>query len=165
MMSLLKIKSKNSTAMLSQDHCQDQSVPSSYSTTPCSLPLSTLLKSSQASSTPIKEVAPIKDVHVPIENSDAHSKDVDILDCHIDVDELIDYPFASSTSILGPPPPILNDSRLPSILGPYVPSLSPPNSPNSLFILGPYVSPSPIFPQDQHRCIYLNPFHPPTYLN
>ena len=45
---------KNSKLMLSKDPCQDQSLPSSCSTTPCSLPLSTLPKSSQASSTPIK---------------------------------------------------------------------------------------------------------------
>ena len=107
--------------MLSKDPCQDQSLPYSCSTTPCLLPLSTLPKSSQASNTPIKEFSPIQDVHDPIENLDAHSKDADVLDCHIDVDELIDYPFASSTSILGPPPPILRASRLPSILGPYVP--------------------------------------------
>ena len=160
----IKNQEKNYILILSKDPCQDQSLPSSYSTTPCSLPLSTLPKSSQASSTPIKKVAPIHDVHYPIENPNAHSKDVDVLDCHIDVDELIDYPFASSTSILGPPPPILNASHLPSILGPYVPSLSPPNSPNSPSILGPYIPPSPIFPQDQCRCISLNPFHPPTHL-
>ena len=156
---------KSFTLMLSKDPCQDQSVPSSCSTTPCSLPLSTLPMSSQVSNSPIKEVSPIKDIHVPIKNSNTHSKDVDVLDCHIDVNEVIDYPFASSTSILGPPPPILNASHLPSILGPYVPSLSPPYSPNSLSILGPYVPPSPIFPQDQRRCISLNPFHPAIYLN
>ena len=156
---------KNFTLMLPKDPCQDQSIPSSCSTTSCSLPLSTLLKSSQASSTPIKEVAPIQDVHDIIENSNAHCKDADVLNCHIDVDELIDYPFASSTSILGPPPPILNSSCLPSILGSYVRSLSPPKSPNSSSILGPYFPPSPIFPQDQRRCISLNHFHPPTYLN
>ena len=108
---------------------------------------------------------PIQDANDPIENSNVHSKDVDILGCHIDVDELIDYPFTSFTSILGPPPPILRASHLPSIFGPYVPSLSPPNSPNSPSIIGPYVPPSPIFHQDQHRCISLNPFHPPTHLN
>ena len=151
--------------MLSKDPCQDQSLPSSCSTTPCSFPLSTLPKSLQALKNPIKEVAPIQDVHDPIANPNAHSKDVDVLGCHIDVDELIDYPFASFTSILGPPPPIPKTSRLPSILGHYVPSLSPPNSPNSSSILGPYIPPSPIFPQDQHRCIPLNPFHPPTHLN
>ena len=43
-----------SMLMLSKDPCEDQSLPSSYSTTPCSLPLSTLPKSSQASSAPIK---------------------------------------------------------------------------------------------------------------
>jgi hypothetical protein len=156
---------KNSTLMLSKDPCQDQSVSSSYSTTSCFHPLSTLPKSSQALSAPIKEVAPIQDVHIPIDNVDAHSKDADILDCHIDVDKPIDYPFASSTSILGPTPPIPNASHLPSILGPYVPSTSPQNSPNSSSILGPYVPPSPIFPQDQRRYISLNTFHPPTYLN
>ena len=45
---------QNSTLMLSKDPCQDQSLPSSCSTTPYSLPLSTLPKSSQAPSTPIK---------------------------------------------------------------------------------------------------------------
>ena len=49
--------------MLSKDPCQDQSLPSSCSTTPCSLSLSTLPNSSQASSAPIKEVAPIQDAH------------------------------------------------------------------------------------------------------
>ena len=109
--------------------------------------------------------APIQDAHDPIENSNAHSKDAYILDCHIDVDELIDYPFASSTSIIGPTPPILNALCIPSILGPYVPSFSPLNSHNSSSILGPYIPPSPIFPQDQCRCISLNPFHPPNHLN
>ena len=123
--------------MLSKDPCQDQSLPSSCSTTPCLLPLSTLPKSSQASSAPIKEFAPIQDAHDPIENPNAHSKDADI-----DDDELIDYPFASSTSILGPLPPILRASCLSSILSPYVPSLSPPNFPNLSSILGPYVPPS-----------------------
>ena len=141
----IKTKNKNSMLVLFKDPCQDQSLPSSCSTTPCSLPLSTLPKSSQASST-IKEVSPIKDAHDTIENPNAHSKDVDILDCHIDVDELIDYPFASSTSILGLPRKILRASCLPSILGPYVPSHSPLNSPNSPSILGSYVPPSPIFP-------------------
>ena len=37
---------KNSMLMLSKDPCQDQSLPSSCSTTPCLLPLSTLPKSS-----------------------------------------------------------------------------------------------------------------------
>ncbi|MDF3681104.1 hypothetical protein P3S38_29450, partial [Enterobacter hormaechei] len=86
---------KNSTLMLSKDPCQDQSFPSSCSNTPWSLQLSTLSKSSQASSTPIKKVSPIQDVHDPIENPNAHSKDVDI-PSH--------YPFASSKSILGPYP-------------------------------------------------------------
>ena len=80
---------KNSTLVLSKDPCQDQSVPSSCSTIPCFIPFSTLLKSSQASSTPIKEVSPIQEVHDPIENPDAHSKDIDVLDFHIDVDELL----------------------------------------------------------------------------
>ena len=151
--------------MLSKDPCQDQSIPSSCSTTPCLLPLSTLPKSFQAPNNPIKEVSPNQDAHDPIENPNAHSKDADVFDFHIDVDELIDYPFASSTSILGPPPLIKNASHLPSILGPYVPPVSPPNSPNSSSILGPYIPPFPIFPQDQHRCISLNPFHPPTHLN
>ena len=163
-LSLLKIK-RNYALMLSKDPCQDQSLSSSCSTTPCSLPLSTLPNSLQASNNPIKEGAPIQDVHDPIENPNAHSKDVDVLGFHIHADELIDYPFVSSMSILGPPPPILRFSHFPSILGPYVPSLSPPNSPNSSSILGPYVPPSPIFPQDQHRCIPLNPFHPSTHLN
>ena len=35
---------KKSTLMLSKDPCQDQSLPSSFSTTPCSTPLSTLPK-------------------------------------------------------------------------------------------------------------------------
>ena len=148
--------------MLSKDPCQDQSLPSSCSTTPCSLPLSTLPKSSQASSAPVKEIARIQNTQDSNENPNAHSKDADILGCHIDDDEIIDYPFASSTSILGPPPPILRASCLPSILDSYVPSLCYPNSPNSSSILGPYVSPSPIFPEDQHRCICLNPFHPLT---
>ena len=133
---------KSSTLMLSKDPCQDQSIPSSCSTISCSLLLSTLPKSFQDSNAPIKEVSPIQDANDLIENSNAHSKDADILDCHIDVDELIDYPFASSTSILGPHPPILNSS-----------------------ILGPYVPPSPIFPQDQCQCISLNPFHSPIHLN
>ena len=127
--------------------------------------LFTLPRSAQASSVPIKEVSPNQNAHDPIENPNAHSKYVDVIGCHIDVDELIDYPFGSATSILGPPQPILNSSHLPSILGPYVPSPSPPKYPNSSSILGPYISPSPIFPQDQHRCISLNPFYPPTYLN
>lgn len=156
---------KNYALMLSEDPCQDQSLPSSYSTTSCSFPLSTLPKSLQALNNPIKEGAHIQDVHDSIENSNAHSKDADILGCHIDADELIDYPFVSSTSILGPLPPLQRASHLPSILGPYVPSLSPPNFPNSPSILGPYIPQSPIFPQDQHRCIPLNPFHPPTHLN
>ena len=106
----IKNQDKNSTLMLSKDPCQDQSLPSSCSTTPCSLPLSTLPKSSQASSAPIKEISQIQDAYDPIENPNAHSKDVDVLGCHIDVDELLDYPFASSTSILGPSPPILRAS-------------------------------------------------------
>ena len=87
--------------MLSKNPCQDQNLPSSCSTTPCSFPFSMIPKSSQASSAPIKEVAPIQDAHDLIENPNAHSKDIDVLGCHIDVDKLIDYPFASSTSILG----------------------------------------------------------------
>ena len=51
---------KNSTLMLSKDPCQDQSLPSSCSTIPCSLPFSILPKSSQASSAPMKEVSPIQ---------------------------------------------------------------------------------------------------------
>ena len=39
---------KNSTIMLPKYLCQDQSLPSSCSTTPCSLPLSTLPKPSYA---------------------------------------------------------------------------------------------------------------------
>ena len=100
-----------------------------------------------------------------LKNLNAQSKDVDVLDYHINVDEIIDYPFASSTSILGPPPPILRASCLPFILSHYVPSLSPPNSPNSSSILGPYVPPYPSLPQDQCGCISLNPFYPPTHLN
>ena len=138
---------KNYMLMLSKDPCQDQSLPSSCSTTPCSLPLSTLPKCSQASS------APIQDARDPFKNHNAHSKDVDTLDFHIDVNELIDYPIAYSTSILGPPPPIIRASCLPSILVPYVPSLSPPNPPNFSSTLAPYVPLYPIFPQDQHRCI------------
>lgn len=156
---------KNYALMLSTDPCQDQSLPSSYSTTPCSFPLSTLPKSLQALNNPIKEGAHIQDVHDSIENSNAHSKDVDVIGCHINVDELDNYPFASSTSILGPLPPLQRASHLPYILGPYVPSLSPPNSPNAPSILSPYIPPSPIFPQDQHRCTPLNHFHPPTHLN
>ena len=79
--------------MLSKDPCQDQSFPSSFSTTPCSLSLSTLLKSSQASSAPIKEVSPIQGAHDPMENHNDCSKDADVLGCHIDVDKLIDYPL------------------------------------------------------------------------
>ena len=82
-------KEKNSTLMLSKDPCQDQSLPSSCSTTPCSLSFSTLAKSSQASSAPIKEVYPIQDAHDPIKNLNAYFKDVYVLGCHIDVDELI----------------------------------------------------------------------------
>ena len=151
--------------MLSEDPYQDQSLPYSCSTIPCLLPLSTLPKSSQASSTPIKEVDPIQDSHDPIENPNAHSKDADVFGCHIDDNEHINYLFASSTSIFGPPPPILRAPHLPSIFGPYVSSLSPPNSPNSSSILGTYVSPSPIVPQDPHRCISLNHFHSLTHLN
>ena len=114
---------QSSMPILSKDPCQDQSIPSPYSTTPCSLPLSTLPKFFQAPNNPIKEVSPIQDSHDPIENPNAHFKDVDVLGCHINIDELINYPFASSTSILGQPPPILRASHLPSILGPYVPSL------------------------------------------
>src|SRR5271156_2821175 len=117
---------KNCAIMLSKDPCQDQSLSSSCSTTSCSLPLSTLPKSLQASKNPIKQGAPIQDVHDPIENPNAHSKDADILGCYIHADQIIDYLFASSMSILGPPPPILRASHFPSILGPYVPSLSPP---------------------------------------
>ena len=50
-------------------------------------------------------------------------------------------------------------------MGSYVPSLFYPNSPNFSSILGLYIPPSPIFPQDQCRCISLNPFHPLTHLN
>ena len=46
----IKNQEKNLTLMLSKDPCQDQSLPSSCSTTPCPLPLSTLPKSSQVSS-------------------------------------------------------------------------------------------------------------------
>ena len=60
--------------MLSKYLCQDQNISSSCSTTPCSLPLYTLSKSSQASSASIKEVSPIQDAHDPIENPNAHSK-------------------------------------------------------------------------------------------
>ena len=45
---------KNYALMLSKDPCQDQSLPCSRSTTPCSLPLSTLPNSFQASNNPIK---------------------------------------------------------------------------------------------------------------
>ena len=113
----------------------------------------------------MKEVSPIQNAYDTIENHNAHSKDANVLGCHIDANELIYCPFTSYISILGPHPTILSASHLPSILGPYVPSLSPPNSPNSPSILGPYIPPSPIFPQDQHRCISLNPFHPPIHLN
>ena len=82
---------KNYMLMISKDPCQDQSLSSSCSTTPCSLSLYTLPKSSQASSTPIKEVAPNQDANDPFENLNAHSKDTDVLGCHIDVDELIVY--------------------------------------------------------------------------
>ena len=39
---------------------------------------STLLKSSQASSAPIKKISPIEDANDPIENLNAHFKDVDV---------------------------------------------------------------------------------------
>ena len=48
----------------------------------------------------MKEVTPIQNAHDPIENSNAHSKDANVIGCPIDVDEFIDYPFASSMAIL-----------------------------------------------------------------
>jgi hypothetical protein len=89
------------------------------------------LKFAQASSAPIKNVAPIKATHESIDGFDnfAHSKDVDIP---------FYYPFASPKYILGPYPSKLKPSNLPSILGPYVPSSPTFSTPSS-----------PILPQDQ----------------
>ena len=80
---LIENQEKNDTFMLSKAPCQDQSLSSSCSITPCLLLFSTLPKSLQALNNPIKEVVHIQDVHDPIANPKAHSKDVDILGCHI----------------------------------------------------------------------------------
>lgn len=77
--------------MLSKATCQDQIIPSCY-TSPYPIQ-----NSSQASSAPIKNFVPIKATHESIDGFDhiAHSKDVD---------NPFHYPFASHKSILGPHP-------------------------------------------------------------
>ena len=78
----IKNQEKSSMLIFFKDPCQDKSLPSSCSTTPCSLPLSTLPKSSQASSAPMKEISPIQNAHYPIKNPNSHSKGVDVFGCH-----------------------------------------------------------------------------------
>ena len=114
--------------MLSKNPCQDQSIPS------CSTSPHPLQSYTQALSSPIKVVSPIKVINESINGLGhvAHSKDVDIP---------IHYLFVSSKSILGPYPSKLKPSNLPSILGPYVPP-SPTSTLSSLHVL-------PTLPQDQ----------------
>jgi hypothetical protein len=132
---------KSSLSMLSKAACQDQSIPS------CSTSPYPLQNCAQASSAPIKIVAPIKATHESIDGFDhvAHSKDVDIP---------FHYPFASPKSILGPHPSKIKPSNLPSILGPYVPSSPTFSTPIS-----------PIIPQDQQRFSSLMNFHSSIHLN
>ncbi|MFA1084102.1 hypothetical protein, partial [Klebsiella pneumoniae] len=129
--------------MLPKIPFEEKSIPSPS----CSNSPHSLQNCAQASSAPIKNVAPIKASHESIDGFDhvAHSKDVDIP---------FRYPFASPTSILGPHPSTLKPSSLPSILGPYVPSSPTFSTPSS-----------PIIPQDQQRYTYLNSSRSPFHLN
>ena len=126
--------------MLFENPSHDQSIPS------CSTSSHPLQNYTQALSSPIKGVAPIKVINESINGLGhvAHSKDADIP---------IHYPFVSPKSILGPYSSKLKPSNLPSILGPYVP-LSPTSTLSSLHL-----------PQDQQRYTYLNSSHSPFHLN